>query len=242
MCKKSTENKHDFFWAFTILFILIFICVPWIVNSLLDLNIKTATGVGNAEWLGFWGAYVGSALGVFVTFLAFTLTYRQNARQNEDIKEQNKSIQEQNKIILEQNADARELAKEQMRLQTLPFINIIEVENKYPSSIISLDNDGNINAGLQKAAKTAAGLFCLVNIGVAPAIDVKISSKALGHFSVSQEKIVSLVIPELPGYIETVAIFYTDREERKYKQTLKLIARGKNLSAVELAPPRQIEI
>lgn len=223
-----------------VVLILGLIFMPIIINNLLiNSSMKTAEGLGNPDWLNFWAAYVGGALGVITTFIAFTFTYKQNEKQNKDIQEQNKDIQEQNKIIQEQNIAAQDLAKEQMRLQALPFITVYrEPTIDYPNNKqINFDFNGNtVNSEVLPVR-----LFAFRNIGVGPAINVSIRSENLGHFSVGEYKGIFMGLPlsDQVNIIYTEIIFY-DRENRKYKQEITFVSKNKIYEVSKLKSPERI--
>lgn len=245
MCHmKDDQNSKskDMFWFFMILFAIIFICIPWGINSLLMISkFNTADGVGNADWLNFGGTYVGSGLGVIVTFLAFMYTFRQNAYQNKDIEEQNKIMLEQNRMIQEQNIDAQALAKEQMRLQSLPFINAFnhDPRNLFVANDFIFDTNGtSVN---HEVGNHTTLHFTFGNIGVGPAINVSISSANLGHFATNTEKCFSFNLPIVDGVdILSFEISFYDREDRKYKQTMVLKRSMNTYKISTLAAPELI--
>lgn len=234
MKKKNKDSKsRDFFLLILCILILLFFCVPAIINSgLIKWDFKTALGLGNAEWLSFWGSYTGSALGVLATFTAFTLTYLQSDKQN-------KAIQEQNQKIQEQNVNTQNMMIEQRRLQSLPFINAQETSRKtqkIDDSFLSFDNNGYYYNPRLYMWTTISGSISLTNIGVGPAIDVTISNKSVGHFSVSERKEFTFEIPAEPGYLE-LSIKYRDREGRLYTQVLKLTQKDDVLVLCGITPP-----
>lgn len=244
------KNKHKDPWYLNpfidfILLLLIVITTPAIVNKGLDSwNFHSAPNLDNSNWLGFWGSYIGSSLGVLATLVAFSFTYYQNNKQNKELKEQNEQIQEQNKLIMQQNIDARELAKKQMRLQALPFINAKDVPNYndklYHDPVRTFNNDGHLCPNLYLICPVIRGNIRLTNIGVGPAIGVTIPDVDLMHFSVSESKDVLLEIPSEPGYLE-LPIKYSDREERQYTQTLKLAKKADFLVSDGITPPVLVE-
>ncbi len=73
----------------TLYLLVLLICTAGILNILMGLlHLSTASGLGNKEWLGFWGSYLGSGLGAITTLIAFLATYRQNATQHRQAQEQ----------------------------------------------------------------------------------------------------------------------------------------------------------
>jgi len=56
------------------------------------ITIPTAEDLGNREWLSFWASYMGGALGIAATLIAFSFTAKQNSLQHNqtqtEIKEQ----------------------------------------------------------------------------------------------------------------------------------------------------------
>lgn len=79
MDKKDIRDLKWFFFFLTAFFIFL----PKLINLwMIKWHITTGPGLGNAEWLGFWGSYIGSILGVMATLLAFLITYIQNRNQH----------------------------------------------------------------------------------------------------------------------------------------------------------------
>ena len=107
---------HMLACLFWILIFFLFFLIPCIINSFfMKWHLPTAGGLGNAEWLGFWGSYIGSFLGILVTLGSFYWTYRQN----EKFHRQN-----------------RQSIEEERRLSVLPIIQFdIKVLEKLPFNI-----------------------------------------------------------------------------------------------------------
>ncbi|WP_433958528.1 hypothetical protein [Cytobacillus horneckiae] len=109
-------------------------------------DIKTGTGLGNAEWLAFWGSFLGGA----ATLTAVFLTLKQNSKViednqtviklNEDILEENKKVIEQNEKLFEQNERNMEFQMERERLSLMPYIDISEIADFKASTYLKPPN------------------------------------------------------------------------------------------------------
>ena len=104
---------HMLACLFWILIFFLFFLIPCIINSFfMKWHLPTAGGLGNAEWLGFWGSYIGSFLGILVTLGSFYWTYRQNEEQNRQNRELSERQYHQN----------QEAMREDKRLSLLPVL------------------------------------------------------------------------------------------------------------------------
>ena len=102
-------------------------------------------GLGNKEWLGFWGSYLGGA----ATLFAVWLTLRQNEK-----------LIEQNEQTLLQNQKNIEFQEEMARISAMPYIDVnLSLEKDLhksilqpPNGFIILEDDktGRITADLPK--------------------------------------------------------------------------------------------
>jgi hypothetical protein len=244
--KRRLENKktpRDAFLIVAALLALIFICVPLLISFVISNgSLGSADGLGNDAWLRFGGSYMGSALGVMVTFIAFAFTYRQNEKQSRDIQEQNKIIQEQNAAILQQNTDAQSLAGERRRLQALPFINVRKESISDPDPLyktVHLDYDGYI---IEEETVIGAVIYVSFrNIGVGPAIDWELSGESLGHLPAGDSSIFALNLP-LVNYMNVLRfeIRFCDREFRKYRQVISLKHTESTYDIAGITPPEPV--
>ena len=70
------------------------ILIPIAINLLLYLPIPTPSNLGNTEWLGFWGSYVGGCLGGISTLVTIYITIKyyekQDASHKAELENQNK--------------------------------------------------------------------------------------------------------------------------------------------------------
>lgn len=100
MDKKDFRDLKWFFFFLTAFFIFL----PKLINLwMIKWHITTGPGLGNAEWLGFWGSYIGSILGVMATLLAFLITYIQNRNQHHQ---------------------TQKMLGEQLRLSVMPLLDL----------------------------------------------------------------------------------------------------------------------
>ncbi|NCB52212.1 MAG: hypothetical protein EOM54_10065 [Clostridia bacterium] len=224
--KHAEKNEFNkLFTRFLIILFLIFLLLPKVINfCFMRWNVNTAQGLGNSEWLNFWGVYIGSIIGVIATLLAFWLSYNLNRKQYLDVQRQNDIIQTQNTLIQEQNRISRNLTNKQMRLQSLPFINVYREtnENLPVLSDIRFDNEGHIVPEFDSAITAIRFLGILIeNIGSGPVIDLKVSEHlSLGHFSVNEKK--HYRFHYLADSNVQIKIEYYDREGRTYQQTITI--------------------
>ena len=81
---KNKKNQILISWV-AISFILI---APIAINFFFSLNVlyPTAPLLGNQQWLGFWGSYMGGVIGAIVTGVAFCFTYKQNEEQHAETR------------------------------------------------------------------------------------------------------------------------------------------------------------
>lgn len=115
--KVSSEPKSGFYFLFWSTLVILIIIIPWNLNNLMmELNIETANGLSNRDWLGFWGGYLGSAFGVIASLFAFLFTYIQNEKQHKQTREE---------------------MKEQSRLAILPMIDVKLSATDFPENDIS---------------------------------------------------------------------------------------------------------
>lgn len=125
MDKKDIRDIKWFFFFLTAFFIFL----PLLINLwMVKWHIATGPGLGNAEWLGFWGSYIGSILGVMATFLAFLTTYLQNKKQHHQTRELAHQQAEQNK---RQHQQTQQMMTEQIRLSVLPLLDICAKISSY---------------------------------------------------------------------------------------------------------------
>lgn len=67
---------------------LLALIIPMLVNLLLYLPIPTAVNLGNAEWLSFWGSYIGGCLGGVCTLITIYVTIKYYEKQEKSHKEE----------------------------------------------------------------------------------------------------------------------------------------------------------
>ncbi|WP_214805764.1 MULTISPECIES: hypothetical protein [unclassified Exiguobacterium] len=90
--------------------VIIFLLIPVVLNIVfIHGAFSSGKDLGNKEWLGFWGSYLGGT----ATLLAVWLTLRQN-----------KKIIIQNEQILFYNKKGLEFQEEKARLSILPYIDV----------------------------------------------------------------------------------------------------------------------
>ncbi len=102
---ENEGNKKDEKPTSKTLIILIAVCVgiaitiPVVVNLLLYLPIPTASGLGNPEWLAFWGNYSGGCLGGICTLITIYITVKYYEKQDkahqEELEQQNKKHEQE---------------------------------------------------------------------------------------------------------------------------------------------------
>lgn len=96
------KNQFKGFYVSSAVLLLIAILLPILVNQcFINLFMKSAP-LGNKEWLGFFGSYLGGIIGAFATLIALFATYKQNELQHRVTRDE---------------------MHEQNRLDILPFIN-----------------------------------------------------------------------------------------------------------------------
>lgn len=198
-----------------LLFLLLLIFPFTIRGCLLD-------GTQNAEWVGFWGAYGGSALAALTTLIAFSFTYTENQEQNCEIKEQNVEMQKQ--LI------------EQMRLQVLPFINMTHVQcaKETYQPVIKINGDGSGCTDREKNISESELIYLLENIGSGPATSVVIAGYSLGHIPVKTPRELILSVPGTLTHIEHIVVSYQDCQSRCYTQEITLEL---DQNKVSISPP-----
>lgn len=216
--KKGTSK--DFFKFFMVISALLFFVLPWLLNSLflLPATIKTAEGLGNAEWLGFWGAYISGALGVMTTILAFMFTYRQNEKQNRE-------TQLQNSVIQEQNLASQRMIDEQMRMQILPVLSVkvnnegIQQQDCYLSDTGALTYEDN---SMNYLIATE-----IENVGFGPALDVNITSSVpspmnidVGYLERGEVIRINIHFFNTPMFVSVLDVSFYDAYNRNYSQPI----------------------
>ena len=61
--------------------VVVMLLLPIFLNLLLYTSIPTANDLGNKEWLGFWGSYIGGCFGGLCTLITIYLTIRYYVKQ-----------------------------------------------------------------------------------------------------------------------------------------------------------------
>lgn len=210
----ATQGFHMLFWSVMCLFL---VAIPLVINNfMVNGHIPTANDLGNAEWLSFWGGYLGSAFGVIASLFAFMFTYIQNEKQHKQTREEMKNSE---------------------RLSVRPYIIIPKVEVGVSSqeTAMSITKDGSIEG--DKYRFLFGGIEHLVhlrNIGANHALDLKIESndgenaKVLGYILTNRTIKVELDMPSqnllnkklCPPIIMRIA--YTDIMGFAYYQKLQI--------------------
>lgn len=101
----------EFLKKYKILFVLLlFLAIPFGLNAFfLFGDFTSGKDLGNREWLGFWGSYLGGA----ATLFAVWLTLRQNEK-----------LIDQNERTLSQNQQNIEFQEERARISAMPYIDV----------------------------------------------------------------------------------------------------------------------
>ena len=66
--------------------VVVMLLLPIFLNLLLYTSIPTANDLGNKEWLGFWGSYIGGCFGGLCTLITIYLTIRYYEKQENEHK------------------------------------------------------------------------------------------------------------------------------------------------------------
>lgn len=66
--------------------VLIMIVAPILVNVFMYFSFPTVKDLGNKEWIGFWGSYIGGCFGGFCTLVTIYLTIRYYEKQESEHK------------------------------------------------------------------------------------------------------------------------------------------------------------
>ena len=66
--------------------VLIMIVAPILVNVIMYFSFPTVKDLGNKEWIGFWGSYIGGCFGGFCTLVTIYLTIRYYEKQESEHK------------------------------------------------------------------------------------------------------------------------------------------------------------
>lgn len=222
--KNSNKKQPNYLSQFFIwLFAFIFAVVPWALNvSLMNENIKTAEGLGNPEWLNFWGSYLGSGFGVIATMLAFMLTFRQNEKQNQV---------------------TRKMMSEQFRIQILPMIaikldlyrtiNVLPRDIEEPTLALFMTQKPHFTKydALFKLTEQAQEMeyyhLELSNVGLASAVDIRTTflsaGASLGCMPQTETRNLYLAFPK-SEYEKSheINFDFADLQGKRYKQTFSL--------------------
>lgn len=186
--------------------ILFSIFLPALVNiSFLKFNLKTGVGLNNVSWLGFWGSYLGGLLSSVAALIALYLTYQQQERYHKKVKESD-------------------------RLRVLPVaiasMCVREKAQKSAYSCVKVDQNGNIKLRTMNSKEfvhqfetsdspgTYLSYIEIKNIGLGPALDVRIStdgqytnsaySENIGSLGIGESKLCIFRIPQNKKFVFTV--------------------------------------
>lgn len=107
--------------------IIVFVfIIPLILNNVMtDFRIKTNPNLTTADWLSFWGSYLGSAFSVMAACAAILVAYIQNEKQHRITREQ---FTEQQRLMMEQFS-------EQQRYSVQPFLSIEHIIPEHESEL-----------------------------------------------------------------------------------------------------------
>ena len=65
-------------------YVVVMLAIPGIVNFLMNLAIPTLPDLNAPSWLGFWGSYLGGAIGCLPALAALYDNRREARRQHEE--------------------------------------------------------------------------------------------------------------------------------------------------------------
>jgi hypothetical protein len=119
--KELQEFCKNFWWIF-----LVVLLIPLFIYLLLYPNYPALRDTNNADWLMFWGSYLGASLGGIAAFIAIIVSYEQNRKQHED-----------NKDFLEKEKNSRDINNYYLEISHSPFFTISTVEK----NLISLQGN-----------------------------------------------------------------------------------------------------
>ena len=186
--------------------ILFAFSLPVFVNTaFLLFHFNTGAELNNATWLGFWGSYLGGLLSSVAALIALYLTYRQQERYHKE-------------------------AKESDRLRVLPVaiasMCAREEAQKTTYSCIAVDQNGKIKLRTMNSKELvhqfetsdSPGTYLshieIKNIGLGPALDVRIStdgqntnsaySENIGPLGIGESKLCIFRIPKNTKFVFTV--------------------------------------
>lgn len=193
--RKKEQNKRIklvCLWSVILLFVLV---------TIFFLLRYCLLGTESVNWLDFDGAYIGSATGAFVTFIAFYFTYRANT-------------------------DTQDKINEQERISLLPMLSFNTQANEslkaFNSAQIDLGCKGDNIGGFRI-------VVWLTNIGQASAIRITLKNSYdgtpldLGHIDNGDFFQLIIDAPPASNEIDYVMILkFYDLSGREYMQNCKL--------------------
>lgn len=82
----DSENILKNLKIIIVIAVIVMVGVPVLLNVLLCVSIPTASDLGNKEWIGFWGSYIGGCFGGLCTLITIYLTIRYYEKQENEHK------------------------------------------------------------------------------------------------------------------------------------------------------------
>lgn len=116
---KSTNIKVN---KWIVAFVVSIVLIPILINSSLFLRYPpTPSDLGNADWLTFWGNFIGGSIGGISTLIAISYTLNQNSKYHKELMV---NQADSNKEIVENQ-------NEMKRVDVMPYLNFVVEEDNY---------------------------------------------------------------------------------------------------------------
>ena len=169
------KNRKIPHWIF--LYVAAILLVACAVNGLMYLAIPTLPDLNAPTWLGFWGSYLGGAIGCIPAFLALQHSLRQSEIQRKDIEKDrhlaNLPVLDNQILHIKKLSDVSRIG--------FSSINTILVSSEDPKGYSINDATVGILREILEANSTDVLLLQVKNIGHGPALSV------LLHFETTSE-------------------------------------------------------
>ncbi len=227
---RTTNSKKAIIICISILLILF--AIPSIANMVfIRWEINTAEDLGNVEWLGFWGSYLGGVVGCAAALIALFITFKQQEQHHIDMCETD-------------------------RLRMLPSINfsVIPIRSQLSEALttIILQKPKQVTYIIHSEKETMDScvrkygegrryyMAELKNIGVGPAFGIKIYIESsvenkecaeIGNVGVG-DSTTALVFFE-DDWSFNLRIEFEDVFKNKYWQSVKVECHGDELNSID---------
>lgn len=227
--------------------------LPIFVNIIFrNCTIASAPNLGNAEWLDFWGSYLGAFMGCIPAVLALQESRKQAKQQYED-SEKNRRLSALPVFSCKSNSLSF-ISGQLESVTTLSGLFFLKQELGFYGQFHSINVQDYTEKALEEADASAILFFEFHNIGAGPALNVSLACSNISasrpipiqSIGCNETKTIIFAVCIPPNaaadyeFRYNIAISFSDVLGNKYVQFQPLLMRKAQHALAEISTPQLI--